>query len=624
MRITSPSLPARQSGFALIMVMCFLAVSLTVFASVMYWISTNATITQRNNAYNQAAAAAESATESSLAYMMRDYTFQALNLTAGFYNSNSSPNQAGWPIGYQFNNISISISPTNWQPLSGSFAGLNGMVQNVTNIATAIATNGVVAVSATVEQDLQFASIPLFQYAIFYNMDLEICPGGPMTIKGSVHSNDNIWAVGNSSANPLTFGSDVTASGFYTNSRSLNDPQAWSPGNVIFTVTQNNPLSHVDPLTMPIGTNNNPAAVEAIMLIPPSSVIVPSAAAYSPTGQVYFYNEADLIITNSASNPTNYTVFYDNQYASPQLQPVLPDQQVVTNNSPHIPVTYFTNYIYSWITNASFYDYREGDTVQAIQINVSNLVAWLTNNIIYNGTNRGGYQYNTMNTTLSTSKGHGINSIYVYNSVPLTSTTLPAVRLVNGQRLPPAGLSVATPQPLYVMGNYNVETNIAGSPQALTLGSTTNGAALPAGFMADAITILSSSWSDSYNSGTSLTTTTGGGPRTPVNTTINAACLEGIVQSFTANGTKYYSGGVENFLRMLENWSSSTALTYNGSIIVLFPSIYATNVWQNPGVYYNPPNRQWGFDLNYLKGQGYQPPMSPSAKKIIRSAYSSW
>ena len=103
--------------------------------------------------------------------------------------------------------------------------------------------------------------------------------------------------------------------------------------------------------------------------------------------------------------------------------------------------------------------------------------------------------------------------------------------------------------------------------------------------------------------------------RTPGDTCVNAAALEGIVPS---NGTAY-SGGVENFLRLLENWTGRT-ITYNGSIVVMFPSQYATNVWQTTGVYYNAPTRKWGFDLNFTD-QGRLPPLTPQVKATIRGSY---
>jgi hypothetical protein len=180
--------------------------------------------------------------------------------------------------------------------------------------------------------------------------------------------------------------------------------------------------------------------------------------------------------------------------------------------------------------------------------------------------------------------------------------------LVNGQELPSAGLTVATPFPIYVKGNFNTTTN--GITFSTALGDVAN--TLPAALMGDAITVLSTNWSDANTSTTAI------GSRTPANTTINAACLEGIVPS---NGTNY-SGGVENFLRLLENWSSSTTtLSYNGSIVVLFTSQYASSPWPGTGTVYNPPTRAWGFDNNFMQ-QGKLPPMTPQVRATVRSNWS--
>ncbi|MEI6193644.1 MAG: hypothetical protein WCS42_04865 [Verrucomicrobiota bacterium] len=627
MKLKFSPLPRRPSGYALIIVMLFLALSLVVFGSMMGWVSSGAKVTQRNILFNSAQAAAESATEVALGTMMRDYTFQALNSASAYANLYSTIDQTTWPIKYQFSNPSMSVGTKYWTNLDSQFTGLSGFVQYCTNAITATATNAEVGVPATVQQVIQFASIPIFQYAIFYNMDLEVCPGAAMNINGHVHSNNNIWTTGSSSSELLTYSSLVDASQTLYYTRSPNDPQSYTTGNVRFTITANNPLNGVPSLAMPIGTNNNPATVRAILGIPPANMIAPIAAAYSATGTVYLYNGADLIISNwanGASSPTNMTIYYDNQFVSPCLTPILPDVvSIHTNTSTHLPDA--TNYVaYSWVTNTSFWDYRESDTVQAVEIDVNKFRMWLTNYVpcypTLGGTNlsRGGRQYDLLNSSGSTSEGHGINSIYVYNGIPRTTSQLPAVRLVNGQRLPPNDLTVATPQPMYIKGDYNTTTN--GTTFAMALGSTTNGCTVPASVMADAVTILSTNWSDANTFGTSL------GSRNAAGTTINAACLEGIVQSVTSGGTKYYSGGVENFLRMLEDWSSASGggkdiLSYNGSIVVLFPSQYATNYWVGPGTYYNPPQRNWGFDVNFSKGQQYLPPLTPQVKETIRSSW---
>jgi hypothetical protein len=52
----------------------------------------------------------------------------------------------------------------------------------------------------------------------------------------------------------------------------------------------------------------------------------------------------------------------------------------------------------------------------------------------------------------------------------------------------------------------------------------------------------------------------------------------------------------------------------------MFPSQYATNIWQNTGNYYNAPKRQWAFDLNFTH-QGGLPAMTPRVKGIIRQGW---
>jgi hypothetical protein len=461
-------------------------------------------------------------------------------------------------------------------------------------------------------------NIPIFQFAVFYNLDLEINAGKAFTINGRVHSNTNIWATGTSSSERLTFLDSVDATGSVSNRSSPLDPRAPIRfGNVIYP--PGSPIAHSGTLNLPLvapATNYTYAAIESLLKMPPPAYALGTAAAYTTNGQRYFANLADLIITNDAATGTNITVLYQNQYkgSGPSwLFPVLPDAignivtniiSIITNGTGPAKTyvtnyTYITNFYYSYVTNVTFYDYREGDTVKALQIDVSKLGAWLGNT---NST--GGWQYELINTDTAngTSKGHVINSIFVYNSLPTNSSQLPAVRVVNGAQLPnisrggyPAsGLGIATAMPIYVKGHYNVTTN--GVHFAYTLGSTTNGT-LPAALLGDSITILSSNWNDAYTSGTALSS------RSAVNTTINAACFQGIVPS---DGT-YYSGGLENFLRLLENWNGDT-LTYNGSFVVMFPSVYATSHWG--GSYYGVPTRQWGFDANFLN-LSKLPPLTP-------------
>jgi hypothetical protein len=130
---------------------------------------------------------------------------------------------------------------------------------------------------------------------------------------------------------------------------------------------------------------------------------------------------------------------------------------------------------------------------------------------------------------------------------------------------------------------------------------------LPASLVGDAVTILSINWSDA-NSGPSAS-------RLAKPTTVNAAILAGAVD--TGNGN--YSGGMENFPRFLEDWGLANPFTYNGSMVKMFPSLYATNIWGTSGVY-NPPKRNWAYDLNFndpLK----LPPLTPRLLNINRRVW---
>jgi hypothetical protein len=71
--------------------------------------------------------------------------------------------------------------------------------------------------------------IPLFSFAAFYNLDLEINLGAGMLINGRVHSNQNIWATGSGSgASMLNFSGLVDAVGTIETNRSPLDP-AYAP-----------------------------------------------------------------------------------------------------------------------------------------------------------------------------------------------------------------------------------------------------------------------------------------------------------------------------------------------------------------------------------------------------------
>jgi len=617
-----------DDGFTLIITILISAVALLIFARMFSWAFSNAKVTQRNNQYNMSECAAEGAVERVVAQMDRDFIALTYSNASAYTGLPATIDQSGWPVHYTFsdtngnaNMASVYFGPpaSSTTPLNSQYAGLYGLAQDVDVYATATPIGQSYSVPASVHEALQLATVPLFQFAIFYNVNLEIDPGAPMTITGPVFCNQNIWE----GSDVCTFSSFVTAVG--TNAIQTANPFASSytgSGRPTFQVS-GQPVGHGNSLIMPIGTNNSPGAILGMLNLPPSDYSMGTAAAYSSQGILYPANAADLVITNFASgtNDGSHTPTGTNLIVYLQdsgLSQIPYDFFIATNRSSH--KVYITNYVppaaasnivfagYSWITNAVFYDWREGwnggsgppKRVEAVQIDVGALNQWLTNShAVYSG-------YDSDRTKVLHSSHH-IDSVYVYTSVPLSNKVLPAVRVMNGAQLPSpggstAGFTVATPFPVYVWGNYNSKTS-AGS--SLGLNSTTY--TLPAALMADSVTVLSTSWSDSNTNRLP----------SPGNTTVNAAMLEGIVQSDpTISGD--YSGGLENFMRLLESWGGT--LTYNGSIVVLFYSQYATNHWRPTGNYYNAPTRKWAFDTNF-KQASKLPPLTPSLKAMIRGQW---
>src|SRR5688572_27651754 len=74
-------------------------------------------------------------------------------------------------------------------------AGLQVNTSTIPIIAKATATHpSIGSQTAYTRYDLEADMVPLFQFAVFYNMDMEISPGADMIIAGPIHTNGNLIA----------------------------------------------------------------------------------------------------------------------------------------------------------------------------------------------------------------------------------------------------------------------------------------------------------------------------------------------------------------------------------------------------------------------------------------------
>ena len=176
-----------------------------------------------------------------------------------------------------------------------------------------------------------------------------------------------------------------------------------------------------------------------------------------------------------------------------------------------------------------------------------------------------------------------------------TNTWMNCVRLVDGKSITnglyQTGLTLATQNPLYIMGNYNC-------PTSTNVSSTNTIGCRPCSVICDALTILSPNWTNTginnYDAISANTFTT----RPAANDTVNTAIIAGNVPTTDTTATGF-SGGVHNLPRMLEDWSGNN-LWLNTSMICLYPSAQANQQFFPPGNYYDPPTRHFSFDLNFL------------------------
>jgi hypothetical protein len=592
-----------QQGYALLLTLFMVAVSLTVLIATMSRLTGDADLNARNGQYNASLYAAEAAVERVVARMQYDYLVGGgspaisnnLDLYRSYYPGKlgSTEDPSGYWSSYQFSDgqghlnatYVNTISNKTWGPLQSQYAGLSGWTEIYRVLSNAKQTNGRFDLTNAVLEDIQLISIPIFQFGIFYNGLLEFTWCATFTVNGRTHANGNIFV---GSASVLTFSSTVTTTGgiYKTNWDGHTLAQMTAAVNYNGSPGYS---TNVPVLSLPIGADNTPTAVREVLNMPPTG-----EDPTSPIGLQRYYNKPGVAII--VSNLT-VTAYVRNSITD------APISLTVTNWASN-PLSLTTTFPFLTLTN-SFMDQRElSKMVRATDVNMGLYGTWLTTSpLVLTKFPVGSIVYPSV--------------LYVMdNRTSSTNTDLFAVRLVNGSILPmngpttqPSGLTVATPDPLYVWGNYNI-----GPGGSTTAGNTDTSKTYPASLASDALTLLSGNWQDPQ----SQLAITDGSKSKATSTTVNAAILTGIVYSTDAT-SNHFSGGVMNLPRLLEDWGSAT-LTLNTSIVNLFDSIRATNWFRNPGAYYFAPTRAFSFDNNFTN-QVKLPPATPVLGLISRAKW---
>jgi hypothetical protein len=424
---------------------------------------------------------------------------------------------------------------------SGPYKGLMASIQKykITSQATSDSSD---AISAKLVQWIEYQGFHLFQFAAFYEQDLELHPGPTMTISGRIHSNHDIY---------LTAGSTLSIDSYLTSCSNIYDHRKpGDPGTGTVEIKdadgyyQNMYFDSTDPdwanKALETWGGQVKSQVHGIPTIElPLSVgaepidIIKRGNAGDPEElqETRLYHQADLLIIDG--------VAYD---SSGSVVDLTYDKDGVSVN----PVD----------TSKTFYNYREGKDIRVTEIDILKLTEsgkLPSNGILYVSTHSAG------------------------------ASEQDGVRLVNGSTLPSQGLTLATDNPLYIQGDYNLNK-------------------APSSVLCDAINVLSNSWQDVDTW------------QIATDTEVNTSFVAGHTQTIDSD----YGGGVENFPRFLENWSGIT-YTMIGSMTSLWFSEIATGQWLYGQPYYQAPVRVWGFegisDLSIL------PPGTPIVYTTHRSSW---
>ena len=595
MKLTLP--PRSSAGYAMLMVLTVVAASMLIAGATIYRTYTVAKLNDRNNQYAATLTAAEAAVEK--VYARLAYDFQsagpgAVTNNLGIYRTNvpSASEDAYW-AGFEFTDGSNHVDRTyvNYAynyggPLPSQYQGLIIMNSPVYRIlSNAKLRDGRYTMTNAVQVDVLLALVPITQWAIFYNGLLEFSTCADMVVNGRVHANASIY-VGTGAS--LRFNNSVTTTGTLT-APARNGQGPWTLGGSANTTFFGSPTykTNVPSVTLSINMTNTHSMID----MPPTGEV-----ATSPQGQQRLYNQAQVVLLVSNSTASVPITVKIQQSVNGQIPGADPSPIILTNNFSTIS----SNLPFLTLTN-TFRDQRESKTNITTQIDVGKYATWLSASP-------------DIATKFTSASGTYPTILFVADNRTTSANQMTVVRLTNGIAPPKngnLGFSLATPNPLYVWGNYNQTNN-----SYLSTSNTTSGT-VPCALMSDALTILSSNWKDKLSLTNTYSQASSSWDAASA-TTVNAAILTGVVPS-TGSGSTQFSGGVHNLPRLLEDWSSST-LWLNTSIVNLYTSTRATSMFQTPGVYYNAPTRRFSFDLNFLD-PNKQPQGVPCALLPIRFSF---
>ena len=568
-------------------------------------------------------------------------------------------------------------------PPGEQFAGLSA-IQYRYSVFSEAAPPGEDRPEALLEMIFRVRLVPLFQFAAFYDKDLEILPGPNMTLDGRVHANGDLYLA---SGRTLQINGQVTAAvrdggtgGFVHRGRKDRNR---CEGTVRVRIPGDNPAlpcagSSFDPVPAPvIETFQGQIRTQL------DTLTVPPPEEFGQAG--LYWNEADvrvgLDLRDGLADARAVVLRPTLAGGEPQIDAALtttlesclaadptsraygvrPHQGLAGSPTPRDPAVIYGDDVRAVEWSNSFRDRRENrwnDDQRTsyrlmLEVDVRGVLDCLQDNRLGFFAGRGAGQND-----IGTDRNGGL---VWYFTVLGPESDAPSsgygVRLRNaevlGSSLPGApeisGLTVVSDQAVFTSGNYNGAT---GRPLPSDSGAPNPADPLwrPAAILADTLHILSGRRGPQANNDTyhddptalpagSMYTTDSVpndegetirrvlGNRQANTTTVAAALLANTDTTGGTDGTGGqggdYNGGLENYPRMHETWGGRT-LRYSGSFVSLGEPDRSTGAWPGTGGgdtgVYNPPTRDFNYDLRF-NDVANLPPLTPRFVYLVQERF---
>ncbi len=565
------------------------------------------------------------------------------------------------------NPVSIVIPETE------TFGGLSA--QEYRYDVVSVARDNQSKPTAIVKMQMKSRLVPLFQFAAFYEQDMDITIPPTMTLNGPVHSNNDLYlnaAVGNT----LSITGQVTAAGSlyrglkYTadkcsgtvsiydpsNPRDLNcagsgarqsflatDLTAWNdqvrvgltplriptpdsfdakPGklywdNADLRIALNVPTGSIEVM----GQDNNPILSELNGACAAARTTVSLAATAGDkvlkVADASYFAVGNIV---TLGNDRNAYIIESISGSSLGISKGL-KSAIASGTALQKPVVSFSDKTFkNYREKRAAKDRPDHTPIQMMNVDVRGLM---------------GCAETLMGKTLDDQSDGGLVWFLTVKGADSETINNYGVRLYNGRDLNTAigsksikGLSVISDQAIYIRGDYN-----CGAGSKCNNGNLDDDERKPAAVMADTINVLSNDWplDDSWSDREIRSSFAGVREegRPAAETTVNAAFLGGtnitggINRGGQDGGSASSGGGLNNYPRFHEDWSdrksspSSVRFNYQGSMVSLGAPLNANGAFCGSGStadcnIYNPPIRNWRYDPLFNNAANL-PPLTPRA-----------